>query len=347
MEKHRIEKLLEKNGGKSIDRFGLIEDVLTDAATEKDGVTETPIRLKVRDGDWIDHPWFGRIITDFAGMSWHKKTLILDWNHNSNEEIGVIKSKDFSGGDLICEAILLSRDKRDRAARIVDYSKHGMPYEVSMTWGMHKSGKMVFEDVKEGAEATVNGKTVVGPGTIIRKWGMYGAAICPHGVDHSTTTTILDNERPKPMEKDLRKFIDAFGQEQAVKYMLDANITTFEEAEKEHKKFLDSQREERLATLTTDHEKLLAEIKTLTEDRDKWKSECEAQKAAYEKIKDSEKTLLEDKKKLESELVKFKAAVPGVNVTDSTKDPFNRKDSNTKNETRGTYRDAMLAFFGA
>ncbi|MCL2119135.1 MAG: hypothetical protein FWH27_11990 [Planctomycetaceae bacterium] len=346
MAKHRIETLLEKNGGKFTDRYGLIEDVLTDAATEKDGVTETPIRLNVRSGDWIDHPWFGRIITDFEGMSWHKKRLILDWNHNDNEEIGIITSKDHSNGNLVCEATLLSRDKRDRAAKIIDYSRHGMPYEVSMTWGRHKSGKMVFEDVKEGTEAKVNGKTVVGPGTIIRKWGMYGAAICPHGVDHSTTTTILDSERYESMEKDLKKFIDAFGKDQAVQYMLDANIKSFEDAEEEHKKFLDARREEKLNALIADQEKLQSEIKTLAEDRDKWKSEFEKQKTDFDKIKDSEKTLMEDKKKLEDEHEKLQAAIPGVTVTDSETDSSNRTRVRKNGETKGTYRDAMMSFFG-
>ncbi|MCL2622430.1 MAG: hypothetical protein FWD31_02090 [Planctomycetaceae bacterium] len=344
MKKHRIETLLDEHGGKITDQYGMIEDVLAD--TVKDGVTETSTRLKVRTGDWVDHWLFGRIITDFAGMSWHKSNLTLDWNHNDNEEIGIIKNKDYASGDLFCEAVLLSRDKRDRAARIVDYSRHGMPYEVSMTWGRHKSGKMVFEDVKEGAEATVNGRTVVGPGTIIRKWGMRGAAICSHGVDHTTAATILDSERSKSMEKDLKQFIDAFGEQQGLRYMLDSKITSFEDAEKEHRKFLDTKRDEQLATLITDQEKLQSELKTLTEDRDKWKLEAENQKTAADKIKDSEKVLVEDKKKLEEENAKYKAALPGVNVTDSAKDSSNRQDSRSKNETKGTYKDAMLAFFG-
>ncbi len=347
MAKHRIEKLLEKQNGRLTDRCGLVEDVLADAVISDDGVVETPVRLKVRTGDWLDHWWLGRIITDFDGMVWHKETLVLDWNHDANEEIGVIETRDHSKGDLYCDAKFISRDKSDRAAKIVDLARHQMPYEVSMTWGNPQNGKMEFEDLGKNDTAKVNGKTVHGPGTIIRKWGMYGAAVCPHGVDSSTTTTILDSERPKPMEKDLQKFIDAFGQDQAVKYFVDAEITSFEDAEKEHEKFLVAQQKEQLATLVADQEKAQNEIKALTEDRDKLKSEYEKLKTEFDKIKDAEKAWLEDKKKLESEVTSYKAALPGVVVSDNKKDSSDRKDSHSKTGAKGTFRDALKGFFGA
>ncbi len=243
MSKHRIQKLLDGTGGKITDRYGCIQDFGVYSGNESDRIKTYPVTLKVRTGGVLDHWLFGRIVMDFEGMEWHKDNLVLDWNHNADVEIGVILDRNFDGGDLICKSKLISRDPNDRVAKIVDYSGEGVPYEVSMTWGNTQSGKFVVEDVPLGKEALVNEKqgVVKGPVSIIRAWGMYGAAVCHHGVDSSTGCQFdSENRKGQIMPKDLKVFIDKFRPEKACEYMLDSKIETLEQAETAHKAYLDA-----------------------------------------------------------------------------------------------------------
>lgn len=327
---HRIETALDQNGGKCTDRYGLIEDFGKPSQSKETNVTEYPCRLKVRDGGIINHPWFGPIVNDFAGMEWHKERLTLDWSHDNDEEIGVIDKNDSATGDLICDARLFSRNESDRAAKIRDYSEVGMPYEVSMTWGKTQDGRFVVEDLPTGKSAKVNDREIYGPVAIIRVWGMYGAAICNHGVDSSTTANFQDSEG-KNMSKDLKVFIDKFGNDAAVRYMLDESVTSVEDAEALFQK-------EQVEALTKDNAKLVEENKTLGE-------QLKTVTDANEKLTQENAKLTEDFKRVGDELVKYQQALPGTSVTDAKTDSSNREDAGKP--AKNSYRDSMTGYFAS
>lgn len=344
MSKHRIQKLLDGTGGKITDRYGCIQDFGVYSGNESDRIKTYPVTLKVRTGGVLDHWLFGRIVMDFEGMEWHKDNLVLDWNHNADVEIGVILDRNFDGGDLICKSKLISRDPNDRVAKIVDYSGEGVPYEVSMTWGNTQSGKFVVEDVPLGKEALVNDKqgVVKGPVSIIRAWGMYGAAVCHHGVDSSTGCQFdSENRKGQIMPKDLKVFIDKFGSERACEYMLDSKIETLEQAETAHKAYLDAKEkaDTKAALDQAIKDKAALEAKVAQLQADAAKRE-EAAKAAQE----TQAKAVADAKAQEEENARLKAALPGVNVKDSPTPPT---DSGKTGGTRTTYRDNMTKFIEA
>jgi len=340
MTKHRISSLLDKQGGKITDRYGSIEDWGAFSGDDNSRIKTYPVTLKVRTGGVLDHWLFGRLVMDFEGMVWHKPTLLLDWNHDPDVETGVILEHDFPGGDLVCKAKLISREPNDRVAKIIDYASEGVPYEVSMTWGATQSGKFIVEDVPSGKEVVVNDRqgAVKGPCSIIRVWGMYGSAICPHGVDSSTNCQFdSENQKGTIMPKDLKTFTDKFGSEKGVEYMLDAAIETLEDAEKSHRIFLDAkEKAEQKAALDkaiADSATLEAENKRLKEDAAKLEAETKAKAEAQAKVIADAKTLEEENKLL-------KQALPGINIKDSTTPP-----TNTGTPGKSTvYRDSMQQF---
>ena len=339
---HRLKQLLESKGGTIKDVCGLITDFGQYNGNENDRIKNYPVTLKVRTGGIVDHWLLGRIVMDFKGMEWHKDHLLLDWAHDSNVEIGVIETNDYATGDLLCKARLVSRHPEDRVAKIVDYASQGVPYEVSMTWGQTQDGRFVVEDVPSGKEVVVNDKqgVVAGPCAIIRAWGMYGAAICHHGVDSSTYTQFDSNDKKGTiMPKDLKIFADKFGAEKAVEYMTNDSITSLEDAEKAHKLYLDAKEKEEQRLALEDakkkNEELAAENARLKEDAAKLETENKAKADAQAKT-------VKDAKAKDEQLARLQAALPGVNVTDSATPTTVQTDGKL---TLKSYEDSMQDFF--
>lgn len=341
---HRFLKLLEDKGGTLKDVCGLVTDFGSYNGNENDRIKNYPVTLKVRTGKILDHWLFGRIVMDFKGMEWHKDKLLLDWAHDPNVEIGVIESHEYDSGDLLCKARLISRHPEDRVAKTIDYASQGVPYEVSMTWGKAQDGSFVVEEVPPGKEVVVNDKqgVITGPCTIIRVWGMYGAAICHHGVDSSTFTQFDSKDKKGTiMPKDLKVFTDKFGAEKAVEYMLNDSITSLEDAEKAHKLYLDAKaaEEQRLAldAAKKQNEELAAENARLKEDAAKAETEAKAKAEAQAKA-------VEDAKAKEEQLARYQAAMPGVNLQADAAPtgPTVQTDGTLTNKS---YTDAMQGFF--
>lgn len=354
-QKSRVELLMNQCGGKFTDRYGSFQDFGLPLKVEEDGVTEYPVSLKVRTGGVVNHPYFGRIVNDFAGMVWHKESLVLDWNHNPNEEIGVIDSYEVcrensedgkrTAGDLICEARLLSEHPNDRAARIKKYSKRKMPYEVSMTWGNTLDGRFVVEDVPAGKTVLVNDLqgSVKGPISIIRVWGMYGAAVCHHGVDGTTHTEIHDSlsSQGATMPKDLKEFVAKFGNEKGAEYVLNDSIETLEQAERIHAEHQVAVKDAKITELTGIVDAMTLDNKKLTEDLAKVQKDFDEFKAKAEAGKGETAKQVEDATKLAEENARLKQALPGVNVGDSDKDSSNRENSGKPVR----HKDALVDFF--
>lgn len=136
-----------------------------------------------RTGDAIDHWWWGPIVHDFAGMRVGDRA-ILDWCHDEDEIIGFVDEFDSSSGDLVIGAEMVQFAEGDRAAEIAHKGRAGVPYQLSIDW----TGPSVVEELSVGMSATVNGRTVQGPATIVRQWHLRGVAVCPYGADHNTST---------------------------------------------------------------------------------------------------------------------------------------------------------------
>lgn len=149
-----------------------------------------PISLVARSSKPTDHPYWGRCVHDFAGMSVHKPRLPIDYCHDQKEVIGYANKFDSSSGDLVASGALVPYRGSDRATEIIHKSKMGIPYEASVRFCQDG---LVVEEVPEFAITQVNGTQFAGPGVVFRKWSLRGIAVCPYGQDMHTSSNFSES----------------------------------------------------------------------------------------------------------------------------------------------------------
>lgn len=252
-----------------------------------------PFVMKARSPDVIQHPYWGRIVHDMAGMTLRKPTCPIDYCHWSDQIIGVGETftADNSGLTVSGRLVALSADSEDRAFEVGTKAKLGVPYEASIDF---RGPGVVLEELGEGASAEVNGQQLTGPLTIVRKWPLRSVAVAPYGADSGTSTafsepkdgelfavSLLQEEKqmadltPPKQETSgvsldtLKQFSDAFG-DKANGYLLSG--LSYDQAELKFK-------DEKLSILE-------AENKTL-------KDRSAAAEAAAAKLADEQKQLAE------------------------------------------------------
>ncbi len=113
----------------------------------------------------------------------------IDYCHDSSEVLGALGTFDTESGDLQCTGFVDRDDQR--AAEVVRKVKMGVPYEASIFFDRRT---IEGERLSDRETATVNGVTVRGPVTIIRKWTLRGVAICPYGYDPKTSTRFSEDD---------------------------------------------------------------------------------------------------------------------------------------------------------
>jgi hypothetical protein len=163
-------------------RFKIGGFTLGDYASQGDVV---PIRLVARAGAAIDHPYWGRVVHDFAGMR-HKARIAVDYAHNESEVIGYVDTFDARSGDLELGGALVPFAAGDRASEIIHKIAAGIPYEASIDF----RDEIVVDELLGGQTRRVNGLDVQGPATVISGWTLRGVAVCPYGADKNTSTKL-------------------------------------------------------------------------------------------------------------------------------------------------------------
>lgn len=146
-----------------------------------------PFKMVARSGQPIDHPYWGKIAHDLAGMTMHKARLPIDYAHDDAQVIGYANRFDISSGDLVATGALVPFSENDKASEVIFKARAGVPYEASINFG---GPGIQIEEVAEGGLAQVNGYTFAGPGLIVRQWPLRGIAVCPYGADHRTSTEL-------------------------------------------------------------------------------------------------------------------------------------------------------------
>ena len=142
-----------------------------------------PYRMVARSGKPIEHPYWGRIVHDLAGMKTHKPRLTIDYVHDSKEVIGYLNHFDITSGDLVASGALVPFKDNDRATEVLFKSRAGVPYEASINFG---GDGIKIEEVPEGFVTQVNGYELEGPAVVVREWPLRGVAVCPYGADMNT-----------------------------------------------------------------------------------------------------------------------------------------------------------------
>jgi hypothetical protein len=141
-------------------------------------------RILARSRQAIPHWFWGQLVHDFSGMEMAKDRLALDYNHDPGQILGYAENWSTESGDLECDGTLLT-ERSSRAAEIVGLAADGVPYEASISFT-----PFAVQYLDDGEMASVNEQMVEGPAAIIRRWDLYGLAVCPHGADPNTRTDL-------------------------------------------------------------------------------------------------------------------------------------------------------------
>jgi hypothetical protein len=192
---------------------------------------EYPFEVLLLSGKPLQTSKLGRFVIDLDTLSWHKDSLIVDYNHDEEKILGFVD--DFSRTDegLVVRGKLISDSFVDR---LVELSARGTPFEASPTI-TQQEGEAVF--VPKDESAVVNGETHQGPLTIFKHVPLRGMGICPHGTDRFTHFTVLkerfetmpktktspdltklsdEGAGPSVKDSDLAEFVSIYGTEKGV-----------------------------------------------------------------------------------------------------------------------------------
>lgn len=157
------------------------------------GALTFPFTMRARSADAIEHPYWGRIVHDMSGMTLRKPTCPIEYNHWSEEIIGVGETfaADDTGLTVSGQLVALCADGDDRAYEVAMKAKNKVPYEASIDF---RGPGIVIEEFGEGTIATVNGQQLAGPVTVVRKWPLRSVAVTPYGRDSDTTTEFSESK---------------------------------------------------------------------------------------------------------------------------------------------------------
>ena len=150
-------------------------------------------KLKLYDGSISQHWYWGKLAFDLAGMKLEKAKIPILFGHDTMVRIGVADKATFDGA-FILEGYALDNDD---ASSVLQDADQGFPFEASLKFDPNKSK---FRFVRDGEKAEVNGKTIVGPGTIFTKTVVKEGSVCVFGALNNCKTEAFA-ERPEELER--------------------------------------------------------------------------------------------------------------------------------------------------
>ena len=160
------------------------------------------VHLKARSKMACTHFWWGDFVHDFSTMSMPPRIAIDD---SHGQEIGYGRPYLTEYGLEIDATIIPNVENTAHPANRVIYNlSNGIPQQASIDF----TGTFDLDFLAENQLAEVNGIQMHGPLTIFRNWSLRACAICKEGVDASSETTLLNQEKA-PAARSVReaKFI--------------------------------------------------------------------------------------------------------------------------------------------
>jgi hypothetical protein len=145
------------------------------------------VELVCRTAQPAFHQYWGKCVHDMAGFSvmGGGDKLPLDYCHDPREVLGYCDrfSADAKTG-LKAAGQVVPVHGEDTATAVLTRADAGVPYQCSI---MPDPSSLSIEEVGENATTQVNGYDFAGPGVVFRQWALRGVALCPYGVDASTS----------------------------------------------------------------------------------------------------------------------------------------------------------------
>lgn len=123
--------------------------------------------------------WWGKLVLDLGGAKFNQRLgLLLD--HDVTQRLGYSTKVEVTPQGLVASGKLL---KNELADQILAESGDGFPFQASLMAVPKR-----VQELDEGQEAEVNGKTMQGPLTIFREWTARELTLTVLGADADTMT---------------------------------------------------------------------------------------------------------------------------------------------------------------
>ena len=145
----------------------------------------TKLNITVLASDYISQFW-GRVVFDYSTLKFPERAA-LDYDHWDDEIIGYIENFRATDEAVTADAVLLDESPSDRATEVAYNLANGVPYEASALIDLESATET---EVLNDAVETVNGRELRGPFTLYRGATLRGVAVCPHGADAKTRTSL-------------------------------------------------------------------------------------------------------------------------------------------------------------
>lgn len=146
---------------------------------------ENNITLELYDGNIVPNDWFfGNLAIELSSIKLAKKKLPILFNHDDETRIGYSTNAS-TDGKFTMEGRLLDTPQ---VQAIRDEAKQGFPFEASFRFD---PGRSKLVQVSAGQEAEVNGRTLKGPGTIIKNAFILEGSIVVFGRLTNTSSKIF------------------------------------------------------------------------------------------------------------------------------------------------------------
>lgn len=145
----------------------------------------TKLNITVLASDYISQFW-GRVVFDYSTLKFPERAA-LDYDHWDDEIIGYIENFKATDEAVTADAVLLDESPSDRATEVAYNLANGVPYEASALIDLESATET---EVLNDAVETINGRELRGPFTLYRGATLRGVAVCPHGADAKTRTSL-------------------------------------------------------------------------------------------------------------------------------------------------------------
>ena len=135
---------------------------------------------------------YGRIVLDLAGLAIPSRAIPVHRDHDPGQVVGHGKARIEAG---VVKVAGLVSGAGPAAAEVVAAGKNGFPWQASI-----EAEPIRAEELRTGATAKVNGRSVSGPLSIIRKAQLKGASFVSLGADSSTSAKVAAKRKDAGME---------------------------------------------------------------------------------------------------------------------------------------------------
>ena len=167
------------------------------------------VNLTLYDGSVVKHWYWGNLAFDLDSMKLAKPKIPILLDHMTNHRLGIGDKATFDGTFVLSGKFMESSEE---AQQIRAQAKEGFPFESSLRFDPDKT---IIEQIPEGQSSTCNGRTVKGPGAIMKNTVIMEGSVTTFGALTNTKSQIFEQPPNKeiPMDK-ITMTIDQFKQDQ-------------------------------------------------------------------------------------------------------------------------------------